>query len=89
MAERTHAQAARPTADDVRKIVGQIDDERLAAILATGATTAQIVEAFTWLSSDDYLGADLERSLSGPVAEVYEILKSEEIDLDEERPRTA
>ena len=37
------------TAADIRDIVGRISDDRIAAILATGATHAQVVEAFSWL----------------------------------------
>lgn len=56
------------------------------AILATGATGAQITEAFTWLTSDEYLGGGLERTLTGAVAEVYEILKPDWPDVAEEYP---
>jgi len=65
----------RPSAEDVRKIAGRIGDDRGAAILATGATAAQVTEAFTWLTSDEYPGGGLHRPLGGVVADVYEILK--------------
>jgi hypothetical protein len=78
--------AASLTAEDVRRIVGRISDDRITAIIAAGATQADVVEAFTWLSSDEYLAGGLERPLSGVVAEVYEILKPEEAD-DDERMR--
>jgi len=73
------------TAEDVRSIVGRIGDDQLAAILATGATSAQVLEAFTWLSSDEYLGGELERPLISAVADVYEILRAGERDIEEER----
>ena len=78
----------RLTAQDVREIVGPIGDNRLSAILATKATSAQLVEAFTWLSSDEYLSGGLERALTGVVAELYDILKAGEPDIEEERPRS-
>ncbi|HWE20456.1 MAG TPA: hypothetical protein VG758_25325 [Hyphomicrobiaceae bacterium] len=71
----TRSTASRLSADEVRKIVGRISDDPLAAILATGATAAQVTEAFTWLTSDEYLAGSLQRPLSGPVAEVYDILR--------------
>ena len=77
------------TAEDVRSIVGRIGDDRLSAILATGATSAQVLEAFTWLSSDEYLGGELERPLTGAAADVYEILRAGEPDIEEERPPSA
>jgi hypothetical protein len=79
----------RLTAERIRAIVGRISDDRVTAILATGATPAQVVEAFTWLTSDEYLGGQLERPLAGVVAEVYEILKPEQPDFEEEHPRQA
>ena len=79
----------RLTAQDVRDIVGPIGDDRMSAILGTKATPAQLVEAFTWLSSDEYLAGGLERRLTGVVAELYDILKAGEPDIEEERPRSA
>lgn len=86
--QRKTAAAPPLTAEDVRRIVGRIGEDRIASILATGATPAQVVEAVTWLSSDEYLAGGLERSLNGVVAEVYEILKPVELD-EEDRPRSA
>jgi hypothetical protein len=86
--QRRLAPAPPLTAEDVRRIAGRIGEDRIAAILATGATPAEVVEAVTWLSSDEYLGGGLERSLSGVVAQVYEILKPDELDEDD-RPRSA
>ncbi|HUL06123.1 MAG TPA: hypothetical protein VLV76_07285 [Candidatus Acidoferrum sp.] len=72
--------------EEVRKIVGRISDDRLAAVLATGATAAQVTEAFTWLTSDDYIAARHQPPLTGVVSEVYELLKPEIAEVDEERP---
>lgn len=77
------------SADDVRRIVGRIRDDRVTAILATGATAAEVTEAFTWLTSDEYLGGGLQRPLKGVVAEVYEILKPDWPDAAEEYPPTS
>lgn len=77
------------TASDIRAIVGRISDDRLAAILALRPSPAQVTEAFTWLTSDEYLGATLERRLSGVVAEIHELLKPERPDIEEDRPRSS
>ena len=71
------------TAEEIRRIVGRLSDDRVAAILAAGATAADVVEAFTRLSSDEHL----ERPLTGVVAEVYDILKPDEPD-EEDRTRS-
>lgn len=74
-AASTASTGSRLSADEVRKIVGRISDDRLTAILASGATAAQVTEAFTWLTSDEYRAGGVQRPLSGAVAEVYDILK--------------
>ncbi len=69
------------TGAEVRQILGSIDDEQVMAILATGATAAEVMEAFEWFSGDDRLGTDLEHTQRGRVAAVYEILAK---DVEEE-----
>jgi len=76
------------TAQDIREIVGRIGDDQLTAILATGATAAQVLEAFTWLTGDEYLGGKLEKPLTGVVADVFDILKAYEPDMEDARPRS-
>ena len=68
------------TAADVRGIVGSADDLTIARIVATGATTAEVLEAYTWVTADDRLGPELHRQPSGRVAELCEILCEEEPD---------
>ena len=78
--------AARPaTASEIIAIVGDLDDGVIARILATGATPAEVLEAFTWVHADDQLGRELLRRPHGSAAAVYEILMREEPDPDELR----
>jgi hypothetical protein len=77
MAQHQAKSAAVPlTAEEIRRIAGRLSDDRVSAILATGATAADVVEAFTRLSNDEHL----ERPLTGVVAAVYDILKPDEPD---------
>ncbi len=63
------------TAAEVRQILGSsIDEEQVAAILKTGATAAEVMEAFEWLSGDDRLGTDLEHTQRGRVGAVCDLL---------------
>jgi len=80
---------SRVTPEEVREIVGRISDFRIAEIIATGATAAEVLEAFTWLTEDEHLGGDLQRPLTGTVAQVYEILRADEPDWEEDRARPA
>ncbi|HSK39336.1 MAG TPA: hypothetical protein VK943_06185 [Arenibaculum sp.] len=68
------------TRDQVIEICGRLDDMRIADIIATGATPAELMEARVWLASDDYLGGDLGRSASGRVAQLIELLRADQDD---------
>jgi hypothetical protein len=72
------------TAEDIRAIVGRLGDDRIAAILRTGATAADVTEAFTWFTTGEYPVGGRQRPLSGAVAEVYEILKPDQLDEEED-----
>jgi hypothetical protein len=52
-------------------------------IIETGASPAEVLEAFTWTTADDQIGTELERGPHGVVAQVCEILKLEEPEPDE------
>jgi len=89
MAQSKQTTPAPLSAQEIRKIVGRLSDDGVAAIQATKATAAQVLEAFTWLSSGEYTAARHQPPLTGVVAEVYDILKPELVDVEDERPRSA
>lgn len=63
---------------DIVEILGPGTDEALvSAILLTGASRHEILEAFEWLEDDDYMGAELSRTLSARAQQVYDILDRE------------
>lgn len=65
------------TASDIGEIVGELDPAAVASIIATGATRDELLEAFSWLSSDDSLHRALHHGPRGRVAQVYDILDAE------------
>ena len=72
------------SADDVRRIVGEVDDVKLVAILELGASVAELEAAVAWAEGEsDVLGAAREPR-SGRVGTLYEILTSGE-DWEDER----
>jgi hypothetical protein len=71
------------TREQVTEICGRLDDMKIADIIATGASPAELMEARTWLVADDYLGGDLGRSASGRVARLVELLRADETDWDD------
>jgi len=79
-------ETARPaTAAEIIEIVGPLEDAVLMRIVETGATPGEVLEAFTWATADDQIGTELEHLPRGVVAQVYDILKREEPELDERR----
>ena len=62
------------TAQDVKDIAGDLDDAKIAAILATGANAEQLEEAMAWASGESDVMGDLERPLTGAIAQLYDIL---------------
>ena len=73
------------TSDEIVDILGPVEDAVLLEILETGATAAEVLEAFTWANADDQIGAELERGPRAAVTRVYEILKREEPEENEPR----
>jgi len=65
------------TPSDIREIAGAVDDGVIASIAALGATRDEVLEAYAWLTSDDYLHRELHHSLHGRVAQVFEILEAQ------------
>ena len=72
------------TAQDVKDIAGDLDDAKIAAILATGANAEQLEEAMAWASGESDVMGDLERPLTGAIAQLYDILMTGE-ELPEDR----
>ena len=80
----THAPArSAASPDDIRRIVGDLEDAIVTNIMRTGATESEVLEAFLWTTSDEELGNEVERLPHGTVGAVYEILKAQEPDPDE------
>lgn len=64
--------------DDVVGVVGHIDDDKIAAIIAIGADMEELVEAYAWASDETDALGEAEKSLSGHVAQIYDILTTDE-----------
>jgi hypothetical protein len=66
------------TAAEIVGILGPVEDALVVEIRNTGATAAEVLEAFTWANADDQIGTEIEQGPRGAVIRVYEILKREE-----------
>ncbi len=75
MAQR-EKRALPATASGVVRIVGPLEDDVIASIVSTRATEAEVLEAVKWFTADDNLGAEVRRTRTGRVAQVYDILSA-------------
>jgi hypothetical protein len=69
--------------DEIARIVGPIDDEKIAKILAVLATAEELEEVVAWAKGESDAVGELERPLIGAAARIYDILTSDEA-LEEE-----
>ncbi len=61
------------TADEIRRMAGDLDDDVIAAVIRTKASATEVLEAVRWLR-----GIETTQGPHGTVRAVYEILQAEE-----------
>lgn len=66
------------TSENIAAILGPVDETLIAEILATGATAAELAEAWAWINSEDALVEAGKGFPSGTVAELVELLSVED-----------
>ena len=66
------------THDEVRRLCGDIVDWKLGAIIATGASLAEVEEAVAFAAGADDVMGEERKPLAGKVAEVYDILVADD-----------
>jgi hypothetical protein len=74
--------SARPaptvSVDELKAIVGDIDDAKIVDILALGPSVSELEQAATWIAGSGNALAREGHPLSGTVADIVEILTPEE-----------
>lgn len=70
----TTPSAAKPTRDDIIRLVGDVDDATVMAIEATRATYVEIEKAVKWASGNAEQLGKAGRQLSAHAEAVYNIL---------------
>lgn len=70
--------SARVSQTDLKNIVGDIDDDKIIAILELQPTLAELEEAAVWATGDGDVLAKEGRPLAGVAAEIFEILTADE-----------
>ncbi|MBP2561925.1 hypothetical protein J2T08_002025 [Neorhizobium galegae] len=69
------------TSNDIVAVLGPVDETLVAQIIATGATQAELAEAFAWANDDEAMIGEGRPLPAGKVAALIELL-----DADEEEP---
>jgi len=77
MADRTLSRA------DVRRLLGDIDDHKLAEIVASGATIADLERAAAYLAQETDVMGELEKPLTGHAGLIYELVRRDEAESEE------
>ncbi|ABC35182.1 hypothetical protein [Burkholderia thailandensis] len=85
MANKLNSASHPATATEIRDIIGPVEDDVIAKILEIAPTSAEVLDAYTWLRSDERLLFRLDREPHGRAARVFEILESEEGDDNDRR----
>ncbi|TCA08322.1 hypothetical protein [Rhizobium leguminosarum] len=66
------------TSKDVIAVLGPADETLVAEVIATGATQAELAEAFEWASNDEALMGEGRPLPTGRVAALVDLLSSDE-----------
>ena len=66
----------------IRRMLGPIDDELVAAIQDTGATRDEVLQAWAWLDEEDYMGTMLQKPMNHRTRAVYDLLREDAETLD-------
>jgi hypothetical protein len=77
--------SALATRDELRRILGELDDETITEIMMLGASVGEVEEAAVWASGQgDVLGKS-GHPLTGVAAEVFDLIPSD--DPEQDTPR--
>jgi hypothetical protein len=70
------------TRDEIRRVLGPVDDTLAADIVNTGANEQELAEAWAWVNSDEALINDGRPLPGGRVAELVALLAADEEEED-------
>ncbi|KEQ09355.1 MULTISPECIES: hypothetical protein [Pseudorhizobium] len=70
------------TRDEIRRVLGPVDDTLAADIVNTGANEQELAEAWAWVNSDEALINDGRPLPGGRVAELVALLVADEEEED-------
>lgn len=75
----------RATSSDVKHLFGDIDEHKVAEIFESGASVAELEEVAAHLALESDVMGELERPLTGRALRIYELLRRDEEQFEEDR----
>jgi hypothetical protein len=78
LAEKEVAMTDSVTRAEAAAILGAADEQTLVDVVATGATKAEVAEAFAWAANDEAMLNEGRSLPSGRVLQILSILRSHE-----------
>jgi hypothetical protein len=78
LAEKEGAMTDSVTRAEAAAILGAADEQTLVDVIATGATKAEVAEAFAWVANDEAMLNEGRPMPSGRVLQILSILRSHE-----------
>jgi ribulose kinase len=63
------------TREAIRQVLGPVGDSLAAELVGTGATQAELRDAYAWITNDEALVNEMRHMPSGRVAQLIEILE--------------
>ena len=66
------------TSHDLKRLLGDIDAHKMAEIIASGATLAELEQVSFHLSRQTDVMGDLQRPLSGRARMIYDLVRRDE-----------
>lgn len=73
------------TSDDIRRLLGEIDAHKVVEILESGATLAELEEVAAHLALETDVMGELERPLTGRARTIYELLRRDDEQFEDDR----
>lgn len=71
--------------EDVRRLLGDIDDHKVAEIISSAATMQELEEVAAFLAQETDVMGELERPLAGRARVIYEMIWRDEEPLENGR----
>lgn len=73
----------KPTYEEIRRLLGDLDDHTIAEIESSGVTMTELEEVAAFLAQETDVMGDLRRKLSGQALMVYNLLQRQDAQWEE------